>query len=221
MKFVSILALLLLTSFANANAAEQDEDDKEPQQVSNYYENTQPIRSYKPVGVEVNLFRLLALSNDHKTFSGTLSYFDRANNIEIAIPVYAESTLDMANKQFRTASVDIHLRKFMNQQLSGVYISGFTRGAALQGTVNENWSWLDGLQGATAKQKRAFKLGVGVGVGYRAFSDSGLYWGASFSAGRFLTQNNDQFISNDILFGASNDAEYIFDIEFLKFGYAF
>ena len=64
------------------------------------------------------------------------------------------------------------------------------------------------------------RLGVGFGMGFRKFSNRGLYWGCILSLGRYLTNMKTTNSSANLLelTGLQN---YIFDIEFFKVGYAF
>lgn len=60
------------------------------------------------------------------------------------------------------------------------------------------------------------RFGVGFGIGYRYFSRRGLYWGTSLTVGRYFTDTNKQIDGETLIMGKG-----YFDIELLKFGYAF
>ncbi len=164
----------------------------------------------KRFGVEINPFYLLILSpgeNDETVLSGTFSYFDHKNGAEIAIPLHQ---MKMGSEKYEQQTIDIHYRKFLNNQVGGFYLSGFARAARLEGktTYEQEFNY--------AKQT---KIGLGVGLGFRVFSSFGLYWGASLNLGRYLTNDNENF--NIDAFTITDDAPYILDIEFFKFGYSF
>ena len=59
------------------------------------------------------------------------------------------------------------------------------------------------------------------GIGYRIISESGYYWGASLSAGKYIIGNYDVFLDSDGISTTLDDEEFIFDVELLKFGFAF
>ncbi len=157
----------------------------------------------KHFGVEVNPFYLLLTGSSERYFSGTVSYFDHENNVEIAFPVYYYNEDYNNYKQY---TLDMHYRKFINKTMHGFYYSGFARVAKLEG-LSGNY------------RIKQTKLGLGVGIGFRLFSKSGFYWGASLGAGSYITGNNDQFVNN--MFVVTDDPRFIFDIELLKFGYSF
>ena len=159
----------------------------------------------KKFGVEVNPFYLLILSpgeNSETYLSGTFSYFDHENLVEIALPVdYIKEYND-----YKQLTIDFHYRKFINHSIEGLYYSGFARLAKLEGDSGNS-------------HIKQTKFGLGVGIGFRLFHKSGFYWGASFGLGSYITGNNDQFENN--LFVVTDDPRLIVDIELFKFGYTF
>jgi hypothetical protein len=160
----------------------------------------------KHFGVEVNPFYLLILTpgdNSETFLSGTFSYFDHENLVEIAIPLHYMTEESDDYKQF---TVDVHYRKFINDFIGGFYYSGFARLAKLEGEAGNSY----------IKQT---KFGLGVGIGFRLFHKSGFYWGASLGLGSYVTGDNDQFVNN--LFVVTDDSRLIVDIELFKFGYTF
>jgi hypothetical protein len=176
----------------------------------------QPLADRKH-GVELNLFRILAWENDSRSFSATYSYFDTRRNVEWAIPVFYQWSDDEESYEGEaftssTANIDLHYRRYLGHRLDGLYLSGFSRITRVAGLEEED--------GET--QSSEVKFGIGVGVGWRKISHNGLYWGTSLSFGRYLTGESDIYESPDHNVGASiDDAEYIIDVEFLKFGYSF
>lgn len=92
--------------------------------------------------------------------------------------------------------------------------------SATTGTVATNTSFNTSPEMATLDPKDSeMKVGVGVGIGYRIFTQRGYYWGASVSVGQYLLGKNNRFLSN--YRSLDNDDKFIYDVEFLKFGFAF
>ncbi len=175
----------------------------------------EPLRG-KKFGIEINPIRLLALSTDEKTFSGSFSFFNLKPNVEISIPIFVSNT-QLAGEDFSVFTIDGHYRYFLGSKTNGFYISGFSRLATLNGTFSNQHSWNENNESG-----RTYKLGAGFGIGYRIFSKSGLYWGASLSLGRYLIGNSNQYRSSySDTFAEIDDEEFIFDVELFKFGYAF
>jgi hypothetical protein len=180
----------------------------------------------KRFGVEVNPFRLL-LWGEGASFSGGVSLFNVSRSAELAFPfLYARSeTEDFAgggysNIDFTEITQDVHYRYFLGNTQNGFYLSSFARFAFLTGIEGPTMS--DYVYSATPepmKRSSEGKLGIGFGLGYRIFSYRGLYWGCSASFGRYLIGDNDRFRPG--AFGLDDDEKFIFDLEFLKVGWAF
>lgn len=169
----------------------------------------------KKFGIEFNFARLL-LMEKAVNLSGGFSIFSINRHAEIAFPIYYSNPNDP--KELNELTIDCHFRYFLGNTQNGFYLSGFTRFAHLEGYSGENDQWLwDGP--STNSKTSENKFGIGVGIGFRKFSYTGLYWGFSFSLGRYIIGENDifygEFIPND------DDGKYIFDVELLKFGWAF
>lgn len=136
--------------------------------------------------MELYLFCLLANEDFYFSFSGTVSYFNHSLNAEIAFPFfYASDSLykNYGNEErFTLLTLDAHYRHFLGGTVNGFYISGFGRFLRLRGEV-DNWQWMvdgnEGFRGATEN-----KFGIGAGIGYRSFSQNGIYWGTSLSLGK-------------------------------------
>ena len=175
----------------------------------------EPLKG-KHYGVELNIFRIIALQKDWLTFSGGFSLFDTNNKTEIAFPVFVSSTIPYDDFRFSYASIDVHYRQFLGGTLNGFYISGFSRGTYLKGRLGSEWEWFSDEK-TENEYGSEMKIGVGVGIGYRVFSKTGYYWGVGLIVGRYLVGENDKF-TGDIL---DEDSEFILDMELLKFGYAF
>lgn len=179
-------------------------------------------------GIEFNLFRLLLWDEGEKALSGTYSRFYADDNVEIAIPFmyssgrqhsYAFGSAGQPSGfatvgDLESYTVDMHYRKYLGHRLDGFYLSGFTRVAHLNGALEQNVN-------EPYRTDSETKLGVGVGIGYRIFSRSGLYWGMSLNVGRYLTGDSDVFEDSDSASADIDDSSIIVDIEFFKFGYAF
>jgi hypothetical protein len=167
----------------------------------------------KKYGVELNLIRLL-LTEDATTLSGSFSLFNVNRNAEISFPFYYQNpkkSIDLTE-----FTLDCHFRYFLGNTQNGFYLSAFTRYAILHGTLGEDY--IINTQSGDKKDTE-HKLGIGFGIGYRIFSYSGLYWGTSLSIGRYFVGKNNKFSGS--IFTFEDDDEYIFDMELLKFGWAF
>ncbi|HOC23782.1 MAG TPA: hypothetical protein PKJ13_00650 [bacterium] len=174
----------------------------------------------KRFGVEFNFIRALVIEED-VTLSGGFSLFDVDRNAEIAFPFYYANPGDA--QSMHEITLDCHYRYFLGNTRNGFYLSGFTRFAHLEGYEEQSQAPFWDVPELAEIRTTRNKIGIGVGLGYRKFSYKGLYWGCSFSFGRYLTGRNDIFYSNWDDFASLNndDGKYIFDIEFLKFGWAF
>lgn len=175
----------------------------------------------KEYGVELNIpFLVFTLFPDITMISGTFSIFNSEKKTEIAFPFFIYSVTDewenTADTKHDFVSLDIHYRKYIGEYLNGFYLSGFIRGSYIKGILGEDFMYEDGeeLSGEYGIER---KLGIGVGVGYRYFSKSAYYWGASLNIGKYITGTHGVF-ANDMFF---EDSKIIFDLEFLKLGYAF
>ena len=180
----------------------------------------------KTFGVELNIARLL-LAKEVLSVSGGFSLFNVDRDAEIAFPfLYSRSEIDasspaeeaLANIDFTEITQDVHYRYFLGNTQNGFYLSGFARGAYLEGVLGD-YAW-DNLGDSTRDSRdNEFKLGLGVGLGYRFFSYKGLYWGASLNLGRYVLGEGERF--RGAFFSLDADSDYIFDVELLKFGWAF
>ncbi len=161
------------------------------------------LPTHKKTGIAINPFYLFLLvtsggKSGEQFMSGTVSFFDHENSVEIALPLHYLALGD----NYKQYSVDFHYRKYTNGQIDGLYLSGFARLAKLQ-----------------SDYKKQAKFGVGVGIGAKIFFDNGFYWGGSINIGRYLTSKNNQFVHNSFVF--TDDPPFILDIELLKVGYTF
>ncbi len=137
-------------------------------------------------------------------------YWDRGAEVSFPFQILNEEN----NQNF---TLDMHYRKFLGEAQKGFYLSGFGR----YGYLSQKYL---SSETATFLENKNFtdsRFGIGVGIGYRIYSKSGLYWGTSFNIGRYLIYAepaDDLFQGLGFLSGLGKG---IFDIELLKFGYAF
>ena len=177
-----------------------------------YRESNEGPLTGKRFGVEVNPLRLLWVDKA-TTFSGSFSLFDVTRFAEISFPVYFQSPKN--GDDLTEFTLDAHYRYFLGKTQNGFYLSGFARYAFLNGTLN----FEDITPIPTKTKDSQHKLGIGFGIGYRIFSERGLYWGTSLSVGRYVTGSNNRFYGDFLTL--DDDNEFIVDIEVLKFGWAF
>lgn len=177
-----------------------------------YSESKNSPLAGKTVGVELNLFRVL-LVDEMPTASGSVTLFNVDRHAEISFPFYFQG--QKKSTDLIEFTLDCHYRYFLGNTQNGFYLSGFARYAYLKGRLGEDY--LFGAPAGSISDEN--KVGVGVGLGYRKFSYRGLYWGASFSFGRYVVGENNKFASS--FFSLDDDSEYILDVELLKFGWAF
>lgn len=171
-----------------------------------------PLKNKKH-GLELNFARVLLISDDFISFSGSYSRFDHENNAEWTFPVYYSREDNYSNKTTNVATLDVHYRKFLSGSVRGFYLSGFSRLTHIKGPTAYVYNFNANNQNTQGSET---KLGLGVGIGYRIFSGENFYWGASLSVGRNFIGENDKFEGAFI-----DDSEFILDVELLKFGYAF
>ena len=209
-----IFAIIAVSTIVSAQETKMDSLYKWNKQM--YQEQRNDPLADKKFGIETNLLRLLFI-DEAVTFSGGFSLFDVTRNAEIAFPVYY-SNPDDGVTFFNT---DCHYRHFLGNTQNGFYLSGFARYTNLTGYEkiegNDNYDddfWSDDKEKGDKISNS--KLGVGVGIGYRKFSKSGLYWGCSLNLGRYILGENEIFYDDSLV-----DQKFIVNVEFLKFGFAF
>lgn len=229
-RFIAIGTVLLCFSFAQSALSEEQLDRiegkidtvvKTQDQILEIVD-ADPLKN-KKFGIEINPVRILMFEKNEMTFSGSFSLFNVRPNTEIAFPFFA-SVADNSNDsyysygKFYDATLDAHYRYFLGKNTNGFYLSTMSRIAALHGDVGSYYDFLL-TEPTTRRRETTIKLGIGFGIGYRVFSSSGWYWGASLSAGRYLLGENDKYVTGILSF--NDDSEYILDLELLKFGRAF
>lgn len=169
----------------------------------------------KDFGIELNPIFLIMSRKDNITLTGTISLFHINRKAEIAVPLSYYNITDEDDKYLhnQTMIIDLQYRKFLREVQKDFYFSGGIRYSYNEGYDTDLW-WDEDI----VKKYIRHKIGIQFGVGYRYFSNNGLYWGFSVYGGRYLT-------GTDIEFNHAvnvTDNQYLFwDIEFLKFGYSF
>lgn len=218
---LKFLLLLLFVSLSIKAYAQVDDESTSAKvdsiyalQQKMYDENKNNPLFGKNYGIEVNPVRLLFIT-DSFTFSGGFSLFDVDRGAEIAFPVFLQIPDD--SDYLSEFTLDAHYRYFMGNTQNGFYISTFARYAYLEGVLGDVVFFDDEI--TSNERGSEHKFGIGFGLGWRKFSYRGLYWGTSFSVGRYLIGENEKFASN--LLDIDNDNEIIVNFEFLKFGWAF
>lgn len=219
---LGVVLVCLWTVFSRAQDATKDTlsvsskiDSIYVLQKKMYNETRNTPLSKKKFGVEFNIARLLLIEKA-VSLSGGFSLFGVNRHAEITFPVYYSSPEDP--KDLKEWTLDCHYRYFLGNTQNGFYLCGFVRYAHLNGYLGGNDLPL--FSGGTADIKNSEnKIGIGVGVGYRMFSYKGLYWGTSFSIGRYFIGENDQFYGSFLSY--DDDNKIIIDFEFFKFGWAF
>jgi len=183
-------------------------------------EPTPKYISTKSWGVELNPLSILSLlvqdeEDSSKFFSGTLSYFDNENGVEIAIPIFyiqEEYWGNYRDHNTYNTNIGIDYRKFLHNKTKGLYYGGFAM-----------YSYLDGKLKNDSRYARVDKLGIGAEVGFRLMnSDSewSIYWGPSIRLGAYLTPHNNIF--QEDTFGMEfYDKRFFVDIDFMKIGLRF
>ena len=227
-KIILLILLSLICSLALADEAKIDsllsitkDTGEKVNLLYDQYKND-PLAD-KTWGVEFNFVRLLTIKDKTTTLSGGFSYFGKPG-MEIYIPWYyyryneeEDELEDLWYNDFygkdKVFYTDARVRMFTGNTSNGFFMSALTRFAYLESS-DQNF-----LIDST------FKWGVGVGIGWRSFSYRGFNWGFSLSAGRYFTGKENVLGKGvtSILFleEASNDTDIFFDIEILKFGFAF
>ncbi|MDH4275867.1 MAG: hypothetical protein OEW08_12595 [Gammaproteobacteria bacterium] len=172
----------------------------------------------KRFGVEANFVRVFApTEKDLSSFSGGFSYFDANRVLEISVPFFTETRLGSTKSSYTVNNLDVHVRKFLGETINGFYLSAFARGTHQKGRTRvesaSSFGYTFTEPGAIDSD---IKFGFGVGLGYRIFSKSGLYWGTGLISGRYISGGEQRYYSSGL-----DDTRYIVDFEFFKFGYAF
>lgn len=176
-----------------------------------------PISS-KTFGIELNPFWLLYAGDNE--FEGThltggVQLFSIDRNAEISIPFIIHDA-----KSFSEYSLDLNYKRFLAKTQHGFFINAFTRISKIEANVLTGSFSLDEGSSIESSQFNDTRLGLGFGLGYRVYSEFGLYWGFGIGLGKFFIyeEPEDEMFDLGIFNSTSN---FIFDIELMKFGFAF
>jgi hypothetical protein len=247
MKHIFIILVLLIISIqlrcdeskTDKILERSEETGKKVDTLYEQYKND-PLAD-KTWGVEFNPVRLIAQKGDSSTLSGAFSYFGKPM-MEIVMPWYyykndfplieegSGSGTIHHNGYDRLFYADTRVRLFTGNTSNGFFLSALARYANvhnthyLKGSHYWDYYWDDEYQAGMGKRTE-HKLGIGFGIGWRSFSQRGFYWAFSFSVGRYFI-GDENILHNgatSLLFleEASNDHDIFYDLEFLKFGFAF
>ena len=153
----------------------------------------------KKGGIEINPLYTL-IYDEAFSFSGSVSIFPKEKNIEIAMPIALKQIEGNDNQaRFR---VDLLYRYFLGKHRKGRYIMCGLRYATFKdydyGYWDDDYQTIDEYS----------RIGISFGIGSRTFSKSGIYWGWSFYAGKYLNSSDD-------------GPPMFMNFEFLKFGKTF
>lgn len=166
----------------------------------------------KSWGIEFNpAYLLIQGSDDALGLSTGLMLFSIDRKAEIAFPVYYYNKTE--KDPLTHLNVDAIYRRFLGKHQDGFYISVGFRYTYLKGEDDFILSIFGLGSGKTVTQE---KFGAHFGIGYRYYSNSGLFWGTSLYAGRYFSNQE-----NDIARVGTDDTKRLFDFEILKFGVAF
>ena len=171
----------------------------------------------KKYGIEINPISLALSNKSRADVFFSFSLFDINRSAEIVFPVAVSSRSDggylFGDGDYDMFSVGFQYRYFIKSVQKGFYICGGTKYTYEFGYNTDLWN-------ATYQYQYSVnhKLGTSLGLGYRYFTNSGLYWGFNFSAGRYFTGNKVNLASS---FSEVSNKNRFYDIEFLKIGYAF
>ena len=172
---------------------------------SEVVQNKEPLKN-KVMGIEFNpAFFLVSAVNSYTIISGGLSLFAIDRHAELALPFYYQQGTEYGNNAVTLWNQDILYRRFLGQHQDGFYLECGFRYTHLRLSDYGQNTFL-GINVLTTSSLSSDKAGALFGIGYRFFSNSGLYWGISLAYGTYFSEDH-------------NDT--IIDIELLKFGYAF
>jgi hypothetical protein len=175
----------------------------------------------KKYGIEFNPAYLLAsISQSYLVLSGGFSFFNIDRGAEIALPLFIQSGKmgdESNNSKLLQLNQDVIYRKFLGLHQDGFYIEGGVRYTHVSQENSYYNYYASGPYWRTWNDTRTSdRIGAMFGIGYRYFSYSGIYWGASIKYGAYFSSDKQSY--DGLLF---DDGRTIFDVELLKFGIAF
>lgn len=215
-------ALLLQTSFAQVDSVHSKLDtlvsgQKQILQMQEkiYAEVYSEPLTGKHWGLEFNpAFLLLTGASDALGLSAGLMLFSLDRGAEIAFPVYYYNKT--GDKPLTHLNIDAIYRRFLGKHQEGFYISIGIRYTYLRGRDGGLIPLSSIFGGPEAAIVTQSKMGAHFGIGFRLYSESGLFWGMSIYAGRYFSGHE-----NDITSVLTDDTKKLYDFEILKFGIAF
>ena len=153
----------------------------------------------KIVGIEINPLYSMVNSEDKFSFSGTVSFYPKSQNAEIAFPFSKKTNTDdffqIFDGEATTVNIDAQYRYFLGKYRKGTYIM-----AGLRYSDRDEQNSIISLN--------YNKTGISFGVGYRIFALNGLYWGCSIYYGKYY-------------WGSDDGPSTFMNLEFFKFGKTF
>jgi hypothetical protein len=191
--------------------------DRMSGKVDDIHEDTRVIRrelvesplGNRSWGVEINPARLLFIS-EGLDISGTVSNFSLNRSAELSVPfVYTDGNGD---SPYTILTVGAHYRHFLGGRQRGFYLGGLAR--------YQYAEYLSQPLFAEPREKMLSRAGIAFEIGYRIFSRSGIYWGCSLAAGRYMV-GGEVGESEWPNVGALWFKDLILDVELLKLGFAF
>jgi len=167
----------------------------------------------KRMGVAFNpALALFGVAIQQAIVSGSMSLFPHKGT-EIIFPVYFSHSLKKDDDR-DILTVDAQYRLFFNAQKPGFFSCAGARLAYLMGRKNVPYNVYS--QPNRDETTSVTKFGVYFGIGYRYFGSNGLYWGTELILGSYFSDDSDKF--DDSFIDASR---FLFDVTFLRVGYAF
>ena len=188
-------------------------------QILNAQENT--------FGVSLNPIRFIVNTYESQSYSGTLSYFNTLNHVEIAMPIVYVNDKDTMSEydgyipSEKVITIDLQYKKYITKKrdLTGLFFGVFTRYNYIKGKARKSSFFI-------ASQHK-FGIGLLGGVQTKVISieNLDLYWGLNLSLGIYLNKENNVFdlsSSTPSNIGVYyDDQQYIIDLELLKFSIRF
>jgi hypothetical protein len=176
-------------------------------------------------GIEISPLRLIdwheGEDEERDEFAGTISYFPANQRAEIAFPFFLGNLQDKSeDEHLKSRTIDAHYRYFLGRSRAGMYLAGFGRLAFLSGTLGDDIFDANEVdENGHNKEDKTTKFGLGIGIGQRFFSPSGLYWGWSVILGRYISGESNRYAGD--FFILDDDEKVILDAELMKVGWAF
>ena len=180
----------------------------------------------KSAGIEMDLaYMLYSTGRDYFTLPGTISLFNVKRTVEVAFPIFYQHGTKHVDGGSVSGGYDVPLtlldvdaiwRQFIGKHQDGLYFSGGLRYTYIKGVEGGGIDFLGISLGPGGPAITVNKIGAHFGIGYRVFTKSGFYWGASVVFGRYFSDD-----TRDVQEVTLDDTKTIFDVEILKFGFAF